>query len=108
MILYRSSSDPRRGPCSAGTDSVADPAGTAAARAGHSGPVIRSPLLRRSHQHLRDLAADAACRVIVRTGAGCGFCAGLDLDGFGTLPGTEDYGRTHRTWSVQRAIAGLG
>jgi enoyl-CoA hydratase/carnithine racemase len=40
-------------------------------------------------------------------GAGRGFCAGLDLDGFGTLPGTADYGPTHRTWSVQRALAGL-
>jgi len=68
---------------------------------------MNQPLVENLHQHLRDLAADAACRVIVLTGAGRGFCAGLDLDGFGTPPGTEDHGRTHRTWSVQRAIAGL-
>ena len=68
---------------------------------------MNQPLVENLHRHLRDLAADAACRVIVLTGAGRGFCAGLDLDGFGTLPGTEDHGRTHRTWSVQRAIAGL-
>jgi len=68
---------------------------------------MNQPLVDELHRQLRDLAADAACRVVVLTGAGRGFCAGLDLDGFGTLPGTEDYGRTHRTWSVQRAIAGL-
>jgi enoyl-CoA hydratase/carnithine racemase len=68
---------------------------------------MNQPLVEDLHRHLRDLAADAACRVIIRTGAGRGFCAGLDLDGFGTLPGSEDHGRTHQTWSVQRAIAGL-
>jgi enoyl-CoA hydratase/carnithine racemase len=68
---------------------------------------MNQPLVEDLHRHLRDLAADAACRVIVLTGAGRGFCAGLDLDGFGTPPGTEDHGRTHQTWSVQRAIAGL-
>ena len=68
---------------------------------------MNQPLVGELDQHLRDLAGDAACRVVVLTGAGRGFCAGLDLGGFGTIPGTEDHGRTHQTWSVQRAIAGL-
>ena len=68
---------------------------------------MNQPLVDELHRHLRELAGDATCRVVVLTGAGRGFCAGLDLDGFGTVPGTEDYGRTHQTWSVQRAIPGL-
>ena len=68
---------------------------------------MNQPLVEELHRHFRDLAADVDCRVIVLTGAGRGFCAGLDLDGFGTIPGTQDHGPTQRTWSVQRSIAGL-
>jgi enoyl-CoA hydratase len=68
---------------------------------------LTQPLVSQLHSHLRDLAADRACRVVVLTGAGRGFCAGLDLGGFGTIPGTEEFGRTHQTWATQRAIAAL-
>lgn len=34
-------------------------------------------------QALDDIAADRTCRVVILTGAGRGFCAGLDLQGFG-------------------------
>jgi enoyl-CoA hydratase/carnithine racemase len=68
---------------------------------------LTQPLVTELHGHLRDLAADLTCRVIVLTGAGRGFCAGLDLGGFGTMPGTEEFGRSHKTWATQRAIAAL-
>lgn len=68
---------------------------------------LTEPLVSQLHSHLGGVAADPTCRVVVLTGAGRGFCAGLDLGGFGTIPGTEDFGRTHQTWATQRAIAAL-
>ena len=68
---------------------------------------LTEPLVTQLHAHLRDVGADPTCRVVVLTGAGRGFCAGLDLGGFGTIPGTEEFGRTHQTWATQRAIATL-
>jgi enoyl-CoA hydratase len=38
------------------------------------------------HAALADAAADRSCRAIVLTGAGRGFCAGLDLAGYGASP----------------------
>ena len=62
------------------------------------------------HDALDSVAADRSCRVVMLTGAGRGFCAGLDLNGFGPLAGQEGRGpiqqglnRKHR--KVSEAVA---
>jgi len=60
------------------------------------------------HAALTEAERDPTCRVVVLTGAGRGFCAGLDLDGYGVPPyGADDEGAVHRSLRVQRHIATL-
>jgi enoyl-CoA hydratase len=41
------------------------------------------------HRELRTIAADRSCRCVILTGAGRGFCAGVDLRGYGAAPGND-------------------
>jgi len=59
------------------------------------------------HAALDRIRADRAARVVVLTGAGRGFCAGLDLGGYGAVPGTEGAPPVERNLAVQQQIAGL-
>jgi enoyl-CoA hydratase len=50
---------------------------------------ITAELCEALHRELERIGADRSCRVVVLTGAGRGFSAGLDLGGFGSAPGND-------------------
>jgi enoyl-CoA hydratase len=56
---------------------------------------------------LDELAEDRSCRVILLTGNGRGFCAGLDLSEGASPPVTRSMGRAQAGMTVQKMIAGL-
>ena len=47
---------------------------------------MTSELCEELHEELRRTAIDRSCRAVILTGAGRGFCAGLDLQGYGAAP----------------------
>jgi enoyl-CoA hydratase len=59
------------------------------------------------HDALAEVARDRSCRAVVLTGAGRGFCAGLDLGGYGTPEGAEGAGHVGGGFATQQQIAAL-
>ena len=68
---------------------------------------MTAELVEELHGALGAAAADSSCRVVVLTGAGRGFCVGLDLGGYGTPPGAEQRGRVEAGFATQTHIARL-
>jgi enoyl-CoA hydratase len=68
---------------------------------------MNSALIGELHGALADSAVDPACRVVVLTGAGRGFCAGIDLGGYGEAPGSRELDRVGTTFAAQTHIAAL-
>jgi enoyl-CoA hydratase len=64
-------------------------------------------LIQELHDALDAIARDRACRAVILTGAGRGFCSGLDLGGYGTAPGGEGVGRVQAGMATQKHIAAL-
>ncbi|GGM75339.1 enoyl-CoA hydratase/isomerase family protein [Dactylosporangium sucinum] len=68
---------------------------------------VNAELAQGLHDALDAAERDPRCRVVVVTGAGRGFSAGLDLDGYGDAPGTADMGQVYRDLAFQRLVATL-
>jgi enoyl-CoA hydratase/carnithine racemase len=68
---------------------------------------MTSELCEALRQELHTIAADRSCRSVILTGAGRGFCAGLDLHGYGAAPGNDGSDEARDRLGNQQHMSGL-
>lgn len=68
---------------------------------------INKKVIAELSEALEVVDGDDACRVLVLTGAGRAFCAGLDLTGYGDEDNIDSQGEIRRTLTRQREIAAV-
>src|SRR4051812_44533639 len=68
---------------------------------------MNNELIGELHDTLDAIGRDRECRVVIITGEGRGFCAGLDLRGFGDPPHVGHVGRVPAGMTTQQHIAAL-
>lgn len=68
---------------------------------------LDATIVGRLHEELERAERDTRCRVVVLAGRGRGFCAGLDLDDYGVVPGAEGARGVHRNLALQRHLSTL-
>jgi enoyl-CoA hydratase/carnithine racemase len=68
---------------------------------------INSELCAALHEELECAGAERSCRAIVVTGEGRGFCAGLDLHGYGQAPGNDGSDQARDGFSNQQHMSRL-
>lgn len=68
---------------------------------------MTAELVEQLHEALTAVSKDRDTRVVILTGAGRGFCAGLDLGGYGEAPGLQWNSAMEKSFAVQKHIASL-
>jgi enoyl-CoA hydratase len=68
---------------------------------------MSSELCEAIRTELRSIATDRSCRAVIITGAGRGFCAGLDLGGYGDAPGNDGNDMARDRLANQQHMSGL-
>jgi enoyl-CoA hydratase len=69
--------------------------------------VVTSELCEALRAELRTIAAERSCRAVIITGAGRGFCAGVDLHGYGSAPGNNGSDEARDRLGNQQHMSGL-
>ncbi len=68
---------------------------------------MTSEMVEQLHEAFSAVGRDREVRVAILTGAGRGFCAGLDLGGYGEAPGYQWNGAVEKGFAIQKHIASL-
>jgi enoyl-CoA hydratase len=68
---------------------------------------MNASLIAQLHRAFDEISQDDECRVVILTGAGRGFCAGLDLKGYEESGPGESTGGIRKAMAIQKAISSL-